>query len=99
MKVSNRPRGGPVYDPDRDSIPPEDLAILQEEQYTHPLPRVQRKLHTLYLVGLGYPRHEVARMIGVSAGTVRRALHAYAARGREALRHTILTPIPTRRPW
>ena len=46
----------------RISIPTEDMAILQEERYTHPHPRVQRKLHTLYLVGLGYSRHDVARI-------------------------------------
>ena len=50
----------------RIAIPAEDLAILQAERYTHPHPRVQRKLHTLYWVGLGYPRHEVARIIDVS---------------------------------
>ena len=70
----------------RIAIPAEDLAILQEERYTHPHPRVQRKLHTLYLVGLGYPRHDVARIIGVSEGTVRNAIHAYQAGGLEALR-------------
>ena len=50
----------------RIAIPAEDLAILQEERYTHPHPRVQQKRPTLYWVGLGYPRHEVARIIGVS---------------------------------
>ena len=50
----------------RIAIPAEDLAILQAERYTHPHPRVQRKLPTLYWVGLGYPRHDVARIIGVS---------------------------------
>ena len=70
----------------RISIPTEDMAILQEERYTHPHPRVQRKLHTLYWVGLGYPRHDVARIFGVSEGTVRNAIHAYQAGGLEALR-------------
>jgi excinuclease UvrABC ATPase subunit len=36
-------------------IPAEDMEVLEEERYTHPHPRVQRKLHTLYWVGLGYP--------------------------------------------
>ncbi|MCL4495287.1 MAG: helix-turn-helix domain-containing protein [Firmicutes bacterium] len=67
-------------------IPAEDMKVLEEERYTHPHPRVQRKLHTLYLVGLGYPRHDVARIIGVSEGTVRNFIHAYQAGGLEALR-------------
>ncbi len=50
----------------RIAIPTEDLAILQAERDTHPHPRVQRKLHTLYWGGLGYPRHDVARIVGVS---------------------------------
>ena len=74
-------------------IPATDMDVLQEERYTHPHPRVQRKLHTLYLVGLGYPRHDVARVVGVSEGTVRNYLHAYAAGGLEALRQ--FNPHPT----
>ena len=67
-------------------IPAEDLGVLQEERYAHPHPRMQRKRHTLYLVGLGYPLYDVARIIGVSASAVRNAIHAYAAGGLEALR-------------
>ncbi|MCL4520814.1 MAG: winged helix-turn-helix domain-containing protein [Firmicutes bacterium] len=42
---------------------------------------------------LGYPRHDVARVVGVSEGTVRNYLHAYAAGGLEALRQ--FNPHPT----
>ena len=63
-----------------------DMQVLKEERYIHPHPRVQRKLHALYLVGLGYSRHDVARVVGVSEGTVRNYIHAYAAGGLEALR-------------
>ena len=74
-------------------IPATEMDVLQEERYTHPHPRVQRKLHALYLVGLGYPRHDVARVVGVSEGTVRNYLHAYASGGLEALRQ--FNPHPT----
>ena len=67
-------------------IPASDMAVLKEERYTHPHPRVQRKLHALYLVGLGYPRHDVARVVGVSQGTLRNYIHAYEQGGLEALR-------------
>lgn len=68
------------------SISATDMEVLQEERYTHPHPRVQRKLHALYWVGLGLPRHVVARMVGVSEGTLRNDLHAYEQGGLEALR-------------
>ncbi|MDA8194642.1 MAG: helix-turn-helix domain-containing protein [Thermaerobacter sp.] len=78
-------------------FPPADLAIPRAEPYPHPHPRVQQKLHTLYWVGLGYPRHEVARIIGVSEGTVRSALHAYQAGGLAALRQ--FNPHPHTAAW
>lgn len=74
-------------------IPAEEMTTLNAERYTHPHPRVQRKLHALYLVGLGYPRHDVARMVGVSAGTVRNYIHAYETGGIAALRQ--FNPHPT----
>ena len=37
-------------------------------------------------MGLGLPRHVVARMVGVFEGTVRNDLHAYEQGGLEALR-------------
>jgi len=67
-------------------ISSEDLQTLNEERYTHPHPRVQRKLHALYLVGLGYSRHDVARILDVSEGTVRNYIHAYRQGGLEALK-------------
>jgi hypothetical protein len=42
-------------------ISPQDMDQLNKERYTHPHPRVQRKLHALYLVGLGYSRPPGAR--------------------------------------
>ncbi len=78
-------------------IPAEDMKVLEEERYTHPHPRVQRQRHTLYLVGLGYPRHDVARIIGVSEGTVRNFIHAYQAGGLEALRQ--FNPHPQTAAW
>jgi transposase len=67
-------------------IPTADMNVLQEERYIHPHPRVQRKLHGLYWVGLGYPRHDVARVVGVSEGTVRNYIHTDKSGGLEALR-------------
>ena len=63
----------------------QDLERLKKERYTHPHPRVQRKLEALYLVGMGYSRHDVARIVGVSEGTLRNYLHAYERGGLDAL--------------
>ena len=37
------------------------MKVLQEERFTHPHPRVQRKMEAVYLTGMGLPRHEVYR--------------------------------------
>ena len=37
-------------------------------------------------MGLGYSRHDVARVVGVSEGTIRNYIHAYETGGLEALR-------------
>ena len=65
----------------------EDLAALEEDRSTHPHPRVQQKLHALYFVGPGYSRHDGARMIGVSEGTVQNSIHTYERGAVDSLRH------------
>ncbi len=71
-------------------IPASDMAVLKEERYTHLHPRVQRKLHALYLVGLGYPRHDV------NPHPKTAALDRHAITLREAF--TSQPPIPFKKP-
>ena len=49
----------------RTPITEEDMKVLQEERFTHPHPRVQRKMEAVYLTGMGLPRHEVARLLAI----------------------------------
>ena len=69
----------------RTPIPDEDMQVLREERFTHPHPRVQRKMEAVYLTGRGLPRQEVARLLGVTAGTVRSYLANYRDAGIEGL--------------
>ena len=66
----------------RTPIPDEDMQVLREERFTHPHPRVQRKMEAVYLTGRGLPRQEVARLLGV---TVRSYLANYRDAGIEGL--------------
>ncbi len=50
-------------------------------------------MEVLYLTGLGLPRHEVVRIVGITEGTVRNYVHAYEAGGLGPLRR--FNPHPT----
>ena len=62
------------------------MNVLRYERFTHPHPRAQRKMEGVFLTGMGLPRHEVARLLGVSEGTVRSYLADYREGGLEGLR-------------
>ena len=66
-------------------IPDEDMKVLREERFTHPHPRVQRKMEAVYLTGMGLPRQEVVRLLGVAEGTIRSYRGAYREAGIEGL--------------
>jgi transposase len=59
---------------------------LEAERWTHPDPRVQRRLHALYLKSQGYAHQEIGRIVNVSAKTLRSFLHKYKADGIEGLK-------------
>jgi transposase len=59
---------------------------LQTERWTHPDPRVQRRLHALYLKSQGYAHQEIGRIVKVSAKTLRSFLRKYQADGIEGLK-------------
>ncbi len=67
------------------TIPAEHMQILEQERFHHPHPRVQRKMEAVYLTGMGLSRHEVARLLHVTEGTVRSYCAAYRDGGLEAL--------------
>ena len=53
------------------TIPAEHMEILKQERFHHPHPRVRRKMEAVYLTGMGLSRHDVARLLHVTEGTVR----------------------------
>ena len=67
------------------TIPADDLKRLEQERFQHPHPRVQRKMEAVYLTGMGLSRHDVARLLHVTEGTVRSYLVAYRDGGLAAL--------------
>lgn len=63
-----------------------DQRVFAEERFSHPHPRVQRRMEVLWLVSqrLGYD--QVARLAGVSSATVERYVVIYRDQGLEGLR-------------
>ena len=73
----------------RTPITGEDMKVLREERFTHPHPRVQRKMEAVYLTGMGLLRHEVARLLATSEEAVKRADECpYAAK--EGVRNRVV---------
>ena len=64
----------------------DDQRVFAEERFSHPHPRVQRRMEVLWLVSqrLGYD--QVARLAGVSSATVERYVVIYRDQGLEGLR-------------
>ena len=67
-------------------ISQEDLAILGTERYTHPHPKVQRRMEVLWLIGQGLTIKEAARLAGVCLLTAKRHADLYKKQGLEGLR-------------
>ncbi len=65
---------------------PEAMAELQYERRYHPHPRVQQKMETVYLKGLGYSHQAIGRIVGISQKTLRSYLAAYKNGGIAALK-------------
>lgn len=63
-----------------------DQRVFAEERFSHPHPRVQRRMEVLWLVSqrLGYD--QVASLAGVSSATVERYVVIYRDQGLEGLR-------------
>src|SRR5438093_10260846 len=58
-----------------------DLAQIAHDRYQHPHPRVQERMHVLWLKSRGVGHTEIARLAGLSRNTVQRYLDAYHAGG------------------
>ena len=63
-----------------------EIDALEAERYTHPDPKVQRKLETLYLKSLDLPHHLIRRVCRLSEPALVRYLRAYAEAGMAGLK-------------
>ncbi|MDY3553190.1 helix-turn-helix domain-containing protein [Gemmata sp. JC717] len=59
----------------------EDRDTLWRERYTHPDPRVQRRVEVLWLLSQGETQARAGGLAGVSKATVERYVAIYRARG------------------
>ena len=58
---------------------------LEAERYTHPHPKVQRKMEALYLKSLALPHHLIRRICRISEPTLLRYLREYQQAGHAGL--------------
>ncbi len=65
---------------------PDDLRVLACERYTHPDPRVQRRMEVLWLIGQGETQARAGQLAGVSKATVERYVALYRSQGVAGLR-------------
>jgi hypothetical protein len=61
----------------RAPILPQDMDVKERALYSFAPTRIQPKLPAHYLLGLGYSRLDVVRVLGRSEGAVPNDLHAY----------------------
>ncbi len=59
----------------------EQARFLGSQRFSHPHPRVRRKLEVLWLKSQGLAHQEIARLAGVTGKTVRRYFHEYVDGG------------------
>ena len=64
----------------------DEIERLRRERFTHPHPRVQRKMEALLLKSEGLPHHRITRLLGVSENTFRDYLRQYQDGGIERLK-------------
>lgn len=55
--------------------------LLEAERYSHPHPKVQRKLEAVYLKSLDLPHHLICRICHITKPTLLRYLRAFEAGG------------------
>ena len=64
----------------------DDLRVLSDERYSHPDPRVQRRMEVLWLISQGETQARAGQLGGVSKATVERYVAIYRSQGVAGLR-------------
>jgi transposase len=63
-----------------------EIKALETERFTHPDPKVQRRMETLYLKSLNLPHYLIRRICRLSEPALVRALRTYAQEGLAGLK-------------
>lgn len=66
-------------------IPKADMEVLRRERYTHPDPRIQRRIEVLLLKDENLPHGQIARIAGVSDDSVTNYIRMYLAEGLQSV--------------
>jgi transposase len=64
----------------------DDLTALADERYTHPDPKIQRRLEVLWLLSHGETQQRAGQLAGVSGATVERVVACYRRGGLAGVR-------------
>lgn len=63
-----------------------DRVALEAERYTHPHPKVQRKMEAVYLKSLDLPHSLICRICQISKPTLTRSLRSFMQEGLDGLK-------------
>ncbi len=63
----------------------DEIELLRRERFSHPHPRVQRKIEALLLKSEGLPHKQITRILGISENTFRQYLREYLDGGLQRL--------------
>ena len=63
-----------------------EIEALETERYTHPHPKVQRKMEALYLKSLNLEHHLICKICHIKEPTFVRYLRAYESEGMDGLK-------------
>ena len=63
----------------------DEIEQLRRERFSHPHPRVQRKIEALLLKSEGLPHKQITRILGISENTFRQYLREYLDGGLQRL--------------
>ena len=64
----------------------DEVEQLRDGTYSHPHPRVRKKMHCLLLKSQGLPHQEIGKIVGICQDTLRTYFEQYIADGIEGLK-------------
>jgi transposase len=68
------------------AIKSSDIPLMRQQRYTHPHPRVQKKMEALYLKGIGVSNRQICKILNVTNNTLLKYFRQYMEGGTEGLK-------------